>query len=85
MGHVEELRRAHQLGRLDLVAAQLRDTPLDGVGVRWVLMLDDGDRHAVDDEHHVGAVALAGRRLEPPLPSHVQDVGPDSSKSTSLT
>ena len=36
----------------------------------------DGDRHAVDQEHHVGAVALAGRRLEPPLPRDVQDVGP---------
>ena len=75
MGHVEELRRAHQLGRLDLVAAQLRDATLDGIGVRRVLVLDNGDRHSVDHEHHVGAVALAGGRLEPPLPSHVQDVG----------
>ena len=74
MGHVEELRRAHQLGRLLLVTAQLRDTGLDGVGVGWVLVLDDGDRYAVDHEHHVGTVGLAGGRLEPPFPSHVQNI-----------
>ena len=72
---VEELRRADQLRRLDLVAAQLLDAALDGVAVLGVLVLDDADRHAVDDEHHVGAVALAGGRLELPLPCDVKDVG----------
>ena len=47
---VEELRRADQLRRLDLVAAQLLDAALDGVAVLRVLVLDDADRHAVDDE-----------------------------------
>ena len=56
---VEELRRSHQFRRLLLVASQLGDAPLDGVGVFGVLMLDDGDWHAVDDKHHVCAVALA--------------------------
>ena len=39
------------------------------------LCSDDGDRHTVDDEHHVGPVGLASRRLEPPFPGDVQDVG----------
>ena len=39
-------------------------------------MLHYGGGHAVDHEHHVGAIALAGRRLEPPLPRDVQDVCP---------
>ena len=74
MGNVEELRRPHQFRRFLFVASQLGDAPLDGVGVFWVLMLDDGDWHAIDDEHHVGAVALAGWWLELPFPSDVEDV-----------
>ena len=76
MGHVEELGCPQQLRRLQLIAAQLRKAPLYGVGVRGVLVFNDGDGHAVDREHDVGAIALAGRRLEPPLPRDVQDVGP---------
>ena len=75
MGHVEELRRADEFGRLDLVAAQLRDAALDRVAVLGILVLDDGDRHAVDEEHHVRPATLARRRLEFPLPGDVQGVG----------
>ena len=74
VSNVEELRRPHQLWRFLLVAFQLSDAPLDSVGVFWVLMLDDGDRHAVDDEHHVRTVALARWRLELPFPSDVKNV-----------
>ena len=38
-------------------------------------MLNDGDRQAVDDEHHIRPVAFSGRRLELPLPGDVEDVG----------
>ena len=75
MSHVEQLSRTQQLRSLYLIAAQLRYAPLYGIGVCRVLMLDDGHRHAVDHEHHVGAVALAGWRSEPPLPGHMQNVG----------
>ena len=75
MSYVEELSCAQKLGGLDFVAAQLSNAPFDTVGVHRVLVLDNGDRHAVHYEHHVGAVAFAGRWLEPPLPCHVQDVG----------
>ena len=74
MRNVEELRRPHQFRRLLLVASQLGDAPLDGVGVSWVLMLDDGDWHAIDHEHHVRTVALSRWRLELPFPSDVEDV-----------
>ena len=66
---------ADQLRRLDLVAAELLDGALDGVAVLRVLVLDDADRHAVDEKHQVGAVALARRRLERPLPGDVKGVG----------
>ena len=75
VGDVEELRRGQQLRRLRLVAPQLRHPALDGAGGGRVLVLDDRRRHAVDHEHHVGAVALARRRLEPPLIGDVQGVG----------
>ena len=74
MGDVEELRRADQLRRLHFVAAKLRDAALDGAAVLRVLVLDDADRHAVDDEHHVGPVALARRWLQLPFPGDVKGV-----------
>ena len=75
VGHVEELRRAHEFGGLLLVAPKLGDAAVDGIGVRRVLVLDDGDRHPVDEEHHIRPVALAGGGLELPLPSDMKDVG----------
>ena len=78
---VEELRRADQLRRLLLVALELRHGPVDGAAVLRVLVLDDADRHAVDHEHDVGAVALAGRRLHLPLPGDVKDVVGRASRS----
>ena len=72
--HVEELRRSHQLGRLPFIAPQLGDAPFYRVRVLRVLVFDDGHRDAVDHEHYIGAVAFSGRRLEPPLPCHVQGV-----------
>ena len=75
MGDVEQLGRGDQLGRLLLVAPQLGDAPLDGVAVRRVFVLDDGDRHAVGDEHDVCPVTLARRGLGRPLPGDVQGVG----------
>ena len=74
VGDVEQLGGSDQFGRLLFVAPQLRDAPLDGVAVRRVLVFDDGDRHAVDDEHHVRATALAGRGLGRPFPGDVQNV-----------
>ena len=71
---VEHLRRADQFRRLDLVSAKLFDAALDGVAVFRVLVLDDADRHAVDAEHHVRPVALAGGRLQRPFPGDVKDV-----------
>jgi Rv0623-like transcription factor len=41
---------------------QLRDAALDSAAVFRVLVLDDADRDSIDDEHHVGPVALDGRR-----------------------
>ena len=76
MGHVEELRRAQEFRCLQLVAPELRDATFDGVDVCWILVLDDGYRDAVDNEHHVGLVGLAGGRPQPPFPRDVQDVGP---------
>ena len=59
---------------------------LDGVAVLRVLVLDDADRNAVDDEHDVGAVALASGRLERPFPRDVKGVGArHCSKSMSWT
>ena len=75
MRDVEELRRPQQFGRLRLVASHLRDALFDGGAVRGILVLDDGGRHAVDDEHHVRAVPFAGRGRERPLPGDVQRVG----------
>ena len=75
MGDVEQLGGGDQLGRFLLVAPQLGDAPLDGVAVRRVFVLDDGDRHAVGDEHNVCPVALARRGLGRPLPGDVQGVG----------
>ena len=72
---IEELRRGYQLRGLDLVASQLRDGPLDGIGILGVLVLHDGNRHTVDHEHHIRPVTLAGRRLQLPLPGNVIDVG----------
>ena len=74
MGDVEELDRAHQLGRLLLITPQLGEALLDGIRVRGVLVFDDGHRHAVDHEHHVRTVTLARRWFELPFPGHVQEV-----------
>ena len=83
VGDVEELRRADQFRRLDLVAAQLLDAALDRIAILGVLVLDDADRNAVDEEHHVGAIALAGGRLQRPFPRDVKDVASVCSKSIS--
>ena len=72
---VEELHRPQQFGRFRLVASHLHDALFDGVAVRGILVLDDGGRHAVDDEHHVRTVPFAGRGRERPLPGDVQRVG----------
>ncbi len=60
MRDVEDLRRADQFGRLDLIAAQLLDAALDGIAVLRVLVLDDADRHAIDAEHDVCPITFAG-------------------------
>ena len=75
MGDVEDLRRCQQLRCLGFVPPQLRDPALDRAGVLRIFVLDDRHGHTVDQKHHVGSVALARRRLEPPFPSDVQDVG----------
>ena len=75
MGDVEDLRRCQQLRCLGFVPPQLRDPALDRAGVLRIPVLDDRHGHAVHHEHHVRAVPLASRRLEPPLPRDVQGVG----------
>lgn len=75
MRDVENLRRADQFRRFEFVAAELLDSALDGVAVLRVLVLDDAHRHAVDDEHDVGPIALARGRLQRPFPRDVKDVG----------
>ncbi len=74
MRDVEKLRRADQLGRLLLIALELRHAPIDGAAVLGVLVLDDADGNAIDDEHHVRPVAFARRRLQLPFPRDVKDV-----------
>ena len=68
------MRGAQQFRRLHLVAPQLRDSPINGIGIRRVLVLNDGDRHAVDDEHHVRTVPFSGRRLDFPFPRDVEGI-----------
>ena len=72
--HVEKLRGAQQFRRLHLVAPQLRDASINGIGIRRVLVLNDSDRHAVDDEHHVRTVPLSGLRLDFPFPRDVEGI-----------
>ena len=45
---------------------------LEGVAILRVLVFDDHHRNAIDEEHHVGPVALARRRLDLPFPGHLE-------------
>jgi len=74
VGDVEDLGRGEQLGRLQLVAPQLLHGPLHRVGELGVLVLDDRDGDTVNQEHHVGAVALPGTGREGPLVGHLKRV-----------
>ena len=74
MGDVEELGRAEQFRRLPFVASELGDTVFDGVAVFGVLVLDDGDRNAIDDEHNIGPVAPTCGGLKLPFPGDMKEV-----------
>src|SRR5579884_2150948 len=67
---VKELRSAKQLRGLQLVATELLDRPIESAAVLRILVLDDGDREPVNEEHDVGAVSLPRQRLDLPLPCH---------------
>ena len=72
VGDVVELGLSNELRRLLLVAAQLRDAARQRVARRWVLVLDDRHRQAVNQEDDIGPVALAGDRLDLPLPGDLE-------------
>jgi len=61
MRDVEELRRTNQLGRLLLVALELGHTPIYCAAVLGILVLDDADGNAIDDEHHIRSVGRPPR------------------------
>src|SRR5581483_8871686 len=70
---IVQLRLSQELWRLHLVTPELGHGFGKSVAVLRVLVLDDGDRDAVDDEHDVRTVPLRpGRRLDLPLPRDVQ-------------
>src|SRR6185369_7413393 len=71
---VEELRSTDELRFLGLVTPELFHATLNGVAILGILVLDDADGDAVDDEHDVGAVALARRRFQLPLPGDMKFV-----------
>ena len=72
MRYVEDLRHPREFRRFDLVALQLGNAVLDCIGIFGILVLDNGYRHAVNKEHHIGAVALACQGAESPFPSYME-------------
>ena len=74
VGDVEQLGCPDQLRRFLLVSLELGNAAVDRRTVGGVLVLDDADGNAIDDEHHIRPVALARRRLQFPFPGDVKDV-----------
>ena len=74
MGDVEYLGHHHQLGGLEFVATELGDGARQGIALVGILVLDDRDRDAVDEEDDVGAVAFAAGRSGSPLIGDVETV-----------
>src|SRR6266511_4007081 len=74
VGDVEHLGHHHQLRRVDFVAAQLGDGAGQGIAFVGILVLDDGDRDAVNKEDDVGAVAFAAGSPRSPLIGDVEAI-----------
>ena len=75
MGDVEHLSAGQHFRRFDLVAAQLRQRLFHRILRFRILVFDDSHRNAIDDKHHVGAIALALTISIRPLPADMKHIG----------
>ena len=74
VGHIEQLRGGQEFRRLLFVAPQLGQRLLDCVPILRVLVLHDGHRDAVHQEHQICPTRGSSRRPHRPFPTHPQGV-----------